>query len=90
MIPDSEGVHEIANTHNPDRKADIVFVHGLGGSSHSTWRYGMESEDRHFFWPEELGRDLPVVVKGVVAFVSFAKPLLSIPESLDLCSFWCD
>jgi hypothetical protein len=31
-----------------------------------------------------------VVVKGVVAFVSFAKPLLSIPESLDLCSFWCD
>jgi hypothetical protein len=35
-------------------------------------------------------RPAAVVVKGVVAFVSFAKPLLSIPESLDLCSFWCD
>ncbi len=32
----------------------------------------------------------PVVVKVVVAFVSIAKPLLSTPESLDLCFFWCD
>ena len=31
-----------------------------------------------------------VVVKVVVAFVSIAKQLLSTPESLDLCFFWCD
>ena len=55
----SEGLHEIANTANRDRKADIVFVHGLGGASHTTWRYGKKGTEGHFFWPEELGKDLP-------------------------------
>src|SRR5258708_348081 len=59
MTPDSEGLHEIANTSKPDRQADIVFVHGLGGGSHSTWRYGTEGEVSYFFWPKELGKDLP-------------------------------
>jgi hypothetical protein len=31
---------------------------------------------------------IAVVVKGVVAFVSNAKPLSSTPESHDLCCFW--
>jgi tetratricopeptide (TPR) repeat protein/pimeloyl-ACP methyl ester carboxylesterase len=57
---DSEGLHEIANTGKPDRLADVVFVHGLGGSSHKTWRYGNAGNDDHFFWPEELGKDLPL------------------------------
>src|ERR1039457_2404551 len=59
MTPDSEGLHEIANTANKDRKADIVFIHGLGGASHSTWHHGKEVRDGHFFWPEEMGKDLP-------------------------------
>jgi pimeloyl-ACP methyl ester carboxylesterase len=59
MIPDTEGLHPIANTDQPDRVADVVFVHGLGGSSHATWRHGREGEEQHFFWPEELGRELP-------------------------------
>ncbi len=59
MTPDSEGLHEIANMANKDRKVDIVFVHGLGGSSHGTWRHGKEGKAGHFFWPEELGKDLP-------------------------------
>ena len=59
MKPDSEGLHAIANTDGPDRVADVVFVHGLIGFSHRTWRYGKEGKRRHFFWPEELGKDLP-------------------------------
>src|SRR5438309_301413 len=59
MTPDSEGLHEIANTSNPGREADIVFVHGLGGTSHGTWRHGKEGKTEHFFWPGELGKDLP-------------------------------
>lgn len=59
MCPDSEGLHAIANTTKQDREADVVFVHGLGGKSHSTWRHGCEGNEEHFFWPEELGKDLP-------------------------------
>lgn len=59
MNIDSEGLHAIANTDNQMRKADIVFVHGLGGASHHTWRYGLPGAKEHFFWPEEIGKDLP-------------------------------
>jgi hypothetical protein len=31
-----------------------------------------------------------LIVKGVVAFAMIVKPLLSTPESLDCCFFWCD
>ena len=59
MTLDVEGLHRIANTTRPDRRADIVFVHGLGGASHSTWRHGKLEKPGHFFWPEALGEDLP-------------------------------
>jgi pimeloyl-ACP methyl ester carboxylesterase len=59
MMLDSDGLHPIANTNEPHRRADIVFVHGLGGGSHSTWRHRSVGQEGHFFWPEELGKDLP-------------------------------
>jgi len=59
MTPDAEGLHAIANTAKHDIQADIVFVHGLVGGSHTTWRYGKEGDKDHFFWPEALGKDLP-------------------------------
>ena len=59
MTLDVEGLHRITNTTRPDRRADIVFVHGLGGASHSTWRHGKLEKPGHFFWPEALGEDLP-------------------------------
>lgn len=30
-------------------KADIVFIHGLGGSSHGTW---LKNKDMNLFWPQ--------------------------------------
>jgi hypothetical protein len=56
---DTEGLHAITSPPNQYREADIVFVHGLGGASHSTWRYGKVGDPNHFFWPEALGEDLP-------------------------------
>ncbi len=59
MTPDSEGLHEIASSGKPNRLADIVFIHGLAGGSHSTWRFGKEEASGHFFWLEALAEDLP-------------------------------
>jgi hypothetical protein len=40
------GLHII---HDPkDRKVDIIFVHGLGGTSHGTWT---KHKDPNLFWP---------------------------------------
>lgn len=58
MTQNAEGVFPIANTDDKSRVADIVFIHGLGGKSHDTWRYGKEGKPGHFFWPEEFGKDL--------------------------------
>ena len=55
MIPDTEGLHPIANTDRKDRTADVIFVHGLGGGAHGTWQNGKAG----FFWPQELGNELP-------------------------------
>lgn len=59
MNKDKEGIHPIANTINAQRLADIVFVHGLMGSSHATWTHKSEGHSDYFFWPEELGRAFP-------------------------------
>jgi CheY-like chemotaxis protein len=58
MNEDTDGLHAVANTNDPDRIADVVFIHGLGGSSHSTWRHGSINTVGHFFWPEELAKDV--------------------------------
>lgn len=40
-------------------QADIVFVHGLRGTSHDTWTHDPETPATQFFWPKELAEDLP-------------------------------
>lgn len=58
MAPDKEHLYPIANTVLSNREADIVFVHGLMGSSHATWQHSKPGKPDYFFWPEELGKEL--------------------------------
>jgi tetratricopeptide (TPR) repeat protein/pimeloyl-ACP methyl ester carboxylesterase len=57
--PDSEGLHPICDAENPQRRADIVFVHGLSGGSHGTWQSGNNGENGYFSWLDGLAEDLP-------------------------------
>ncbi len=46
----------IAGTKSADRAADIVFVHGLDGDKHETWKH---EYDENSFWPKLLFNDVP-------------------------------
>ncbi len=46
----------IIGTDNQNRKADIIFVHGLGGDARGTWHPQGKKDDNNF-WPMWLGED---------------------------------
>lgn len=59
-LPDREarrGLQRIAGCENPHRSLDVVFVHGLGGDSWTTWM--SDKEDMGTFWPGWLSEEFP-------------------------------
>jgi tetratricopeptide (TPR) repeat protein len=51
-------LHQISGCEQADRKADVVFIHGLGGDAFTTWRH---AEDESTSWPHWLGEEFPEV-----------------------------
>ena len=47
----------IIGTNNPQRQADIIFIHGLGGDARATWHPQHKKDDTDF-WLMWLGKDL--------------------------------
>jgi len=55
---DTNGLSPVMGHQNEERVADIVFIHGLGGHSQSTWAAQAKPEN---FWPRWLGDKYPKV-----------------------------
>jgi pimeloyl-ACP methyl ester carboxylesterase len=55
MTNDIDGLSALANCDSSTRVCDVVFVHGLGGGSHSTWT----GDGAQTFWPSWIGADFP-------------------------------
>lgn len=51
-------LHKISGCENAERKADVVFIHGLGGDAFGTWRHGKDKSDS---WPHWLGSEFSQV-----------------------------
>jgi pimeloyl-ACP methyl ester carboxylesterase len=45
-----EGVYLLAGSEAPDRRGDVILVHGLEGDYRSTWK----ATRSDFFWPDDL------------------------------------
>ncbi|PVH82277.1 hypothetical protein DL98DRAFT_143111 [Cadophora sp. DSE1049] len=68
-------------TYTPKKgyKVDIIFVHGLGGSSRRTWS---KSQDRDSFWPELFLPREPTLSEARISTFGYNSELNSISPSI--------
>ena len=72
-MSESTNLIAFANTNQPDRLADIIFIHGLGGDALDTWRHPDNKEDENNFWLTWLAKDFPQMgIRGT--FSTFGQP----------------
>jgi Putative serine esterase (DUF676) len=55
-MDDNTALIQISGGDQPDRLADVIFVHGLDGNARTTWHPRNQPDD---FWPAWLGEDMP-------------------------------
>ena len=49
-------LQKVSGCDNPNRKADLIFVHGLDGDAKTTWQ---QDDKPKTFWPAWLGEEFP-------------------------------
>lgn len=64
MKTNDPGLHLVSSPKSGEPLLDVVFIHGLGGTSHGTWTNGSTG----FFWPKELGKELPQCAVWTVGY----------------------
>jgi pimeloyl-ACP methyl ester carboxylesterase len=70
LVQDVLGLHAVAESNSSERIADVVFIHGLGGGSHTTWAADSAPDQ---FWPLWLATEfqqLGVWTLGYAAYPS--------------------
>jgi hypothetical protein len=65
FVEDAIGLQPVSGCDNLDSVADVVFIHGLGGGSHTTWADQRLTER---FWPAWLGEDFPQLGVWVLGY----------------------
>ena len=55
-LEDKIGLSPIHGTNNASRNADLIFVHGIGGGSQTTWAHEGNVEN---FWPSWIAEEFP-------------------------------
>jgi tetratricopeptide (TPR) repeat protein len=76
-------LHQISGCDKAARKADVVFLHGLGGDPLATWRYG---KDDSTSWPHWLGSEFPQVGVWSLGYAASPTRWARIPRLIGLGS----
>lgn len=75
-------LHKISGCDKITRKADVVFIHGLGGDARKTWSNDKNHENS---WPYWLGTEFPDV--GVWS-IGYAASPIALPSFLGWVRRW--